>query len=231
MSDAKKFYYEKKALSNVNSQKSLGTLEGYLKQKIDHNNQKDQRYFRQRYYINTSYAKNENSPVFYYICGESSCEKSRVERGQIIEMARRFQGYIVALEHRYYGQSHPFKDLKTKNLVFLNIDQAIKDLYYFQKYLQEEKNLLGKYIMVGGSYPGNLAAIYRTYYPNMTVGALASSAPVLAKENFKEYDGHLANVVSEKCLENIHQVNSVVENSLDNKTELDLIKQNLWPKR
>jgi hypothetical protein len=38
---------------------------------------------------------------------------------------------MVSLEHRYYGTSHPFKDLETKNLEFLTTDQALEDIKYF----------------------------------------------------------------------------------------------------
>jgi hypothetical protein len=42
-------------------------------------------------------------------------------------------------------------------------------------------------VTVGGSYPGNLAAWFRLKYPSITVGSIASSAPLTAQTNFPEY--------------------------------------------
>ena len=46
---------------------------------------------------------------------------------------------------------------------------------------------VSKVVTVGGSYPGNLAAWFRLKYPAVTAGSIASSAPVTAQTNFKEY--------------------------------------------
>jgi hypothetical protein len=40
------------------------------------------------------------------------------------------------------------------------------------------------WISVGGSYPGALSAWYRAKYPHLTIGAIASSAVIVAIENF-----------------------------------------------
>jgi len=55
-------------------------------------------------------------------------------------------------------------------------------------YIKSDLNTVdSQVITVGGSYPGNLAAWFRLKYPSVTHGSIASSAPVTAQTNFKEY--------------------------------------------
>jgi len=54
------------------------------------------------------------------------------------------------------------------------------------------------WIVVGGSYPGALSAWFRYKYPHLVIGSLASSAVILAIEDFKDFDEqiYLASVQS-----------------------------------
>ncbi|MGL5743228.1 MAG: S28 family serine protease [Legionella sp.] len=154
----------------------------YFKQLIDHNNPSIGT-FSQRYYIDETYGPTDDAPVFFDICGEAACSK-RALNGAIRNYAQKFHAKLVALENRYYGESIPFNSLATKNLHYLTTEAALDDLAYFQRLLKNEKNWHGKWIAFGGSYPGSLSAYYRLKFPYLVAGALASSAPVMAKEYF-----------------------------------------------
>jgi len=70
----------------------------------------------------------------------------------------------------------------------LNSEQALRDLAYFQQeIIRSKKFSVGNnpWIPVGGSYPGALSAWYRYKYPHLTIGSIASSAVILAIEDFK----------------------------------------------
>ena len=90
---------------------------------------------------------------------------------------------------RYYGASHPTSDLSNKNLVYLSSRQALADVATLKSVLTAQYNLTekNKWISFGGSYSGALSAWLRLKYPDLVDGAVATSAPVLAKFNFYEY--------------------------------------------
>ena len=58
-------------------------------------------------------------------------------------------------------------------------------------------------VVFGGSYAGSLAVWFREKYPNIAVGAIASSAPVLAEVDFKEYFGVVSDSLGTECSQNI----------------------------
>ncbi len=79
-----------------------------------------------------------------------------------------------------------YSDVGTNNLKFLSSEQALADLANFISHQKTAMNLIkNKWIVFGGAYSGNLAAWFRLKYPHMAYGAVASSAPILSKLNFK----------------------------------------------
>jgi len=88
------------------------------------------------------------------------------------------------------------------NLKYLTSAQALADLARFIQYLKSagpsdaaSKPALklqasaanSKFVTFGGSYPGNLAAWFKLKFPALTVGSVASSAPVFAKYDYDQY--------------------------------------------
>lgn len=213
------FSYHKSSLFNVSLKlRTDGTMRseeiGWYDQKLDHSDTSSVETFKQRFFVDSQYAEGPLSPVFYIICGEWNCggtgSYSFVENA-----AKKMKAHLVALEHRYYGESLPTRNLTPGALIHLNLESAILDLATFQKHMMEVRGLKGKWIAVGGSYAGTLAAFYREKHPDLVVGALASSAPVLMKNEFKEYDAHVAKVINQtSCGDKVRQAVALIEDKM-----------------
>lgn len=153
-------------------------------------------------------------------------------------MKIRFQWYIGPkklgarlwnLEHRYYGQSRPLSDQSVRNLLFLNSRQALEDLADFIKAKNTELNIENpKWVVFGGSYPGALALWFRQQHPELTVGAVGSSAPIELKTDFFDYlrvceDSYRS--YDSKCADNIKSGFDSLHNLLDTKNGRDQLDQ------
>lgn len=191
----------------------VGTEKVFL-QRVDHFNSRSTSTFEQRYYVNLNYTvKNQSTnTILVYIGGEATLESRSVEGGSVIELANRTKAVILGLEHRFFGQSQPFNTLTSDNLKFLTIEQALADLAYFIDEMQAvycSPSSLCSVAVVGGSYPGSLSSWFRLLYPHMAIASWASSAPILIKANYSEYDDHMATQiakVSQKCLQSTQQI-------------------------
>ena len=72
------------------------------------------------------------------------------------------EGLLISLEHRYYGDSQPFDDWSTPNLKYLTSQQALADIASFIDGLNDSLNRKADWIVIGGSYPGALAAWFKS---------------------------------------------------------------------
>jgi pimeloyl-ACP methyl ester carboxylesterase len=67
----------------------------------------------------------------------------------------------------------------------LTLDQALADIASFIPHFNRLHGLENaRWVAFGGSYAGSLAAWFRVKYPQLTVGAVASSAPIWPKVDF-----------------------------------------------
>ncbi|KAJ9178023.1 hypothetical protein P3X46_009943 [Hevea brasiliensis] len=191
----------------------------YYTQTVDHFNYKPDSYatFQHRYILNYKYwgGANSSSPIFVYT-GEETDVTYDVETF-ILDLAARFKGLLLYIEHRYYGESMPFgsEDQAFQNastLGYLSSEQALAD--YAQVIVDVKKNLSAENcpaVAVGASYGGMLASWFRIKYPHIVIGALASSSPILYFDDITPQNGYHVVVTkdfrdtSESCYNTIKQ--------------------------
>lgn len=201
----------------VSLQRALDVDDLWFEQRLDHFQSDEKRTWKQRYFVNDAYYRNDShAPVFLMIGGEAEATKKWMHEGAWIHYAEHFGALCIQLEHRYYGKSHPTSDLSTSNLAYLSSEQALADLSSFVIAMKATYNLADtqKWIAFGGSYPGSLAAWAREKYPNLIYGAISSSGPLLAQVNFNEYfEVVKASLASYKpdCVEAVQRSFSQVE--------------------
>ncbi|CAI5456755.1 unnamed protein product [Caenorhabditis angaria] len=158
-------------------------------QKLDHFDPYNKKTWNQKYFYNPKYSRN-NSIIFLMIGGEGpeSGHWAAYPEVQYLKWADEFGADVFDLEHRFFGDSWPIGDMSVASLKYLTTEQALADLAYF---IQSMNQLHGfnnpRWVTFGGSYPGSLSAWFRQKYPELTVGSVASSAPVNLKLDFFEY--------------------------------------------
>lgn len=154
------------------------------------------------------------------IAGESEANGLWMTRGAWIQYARKHNALCFQLEHRFYGQSRPTEDLSIQNLKYLSSEQALADLANFIVAMNEKYQLdidTVKWIAFGGSYAGSLAAWLRVKYPHLLFAAVSSSAPLLAKADFREFYETLSQSLytySENCAHAVRESLEQVETHL-----------------
>ncbi|KAJ9058728.1 hypothetical protein DSO57_1009322 [Entomophthora muscae] len=115
---------------------------------------------------------------------------------------------VVGLEQRYYGNSKPFPNLETHNMKYLTLEQSVKDIGRFVKRVDLKDLVKGekpRWVVVGGSYGGNLAAWSRLKFPDLIYAGWISSAPLQAAQDFPEYDTWVGHSLDAQCQKDLVQ--------------------------
>eukprot|EP01117_Protostelium_nocturnum_P002847 TRINITY_DN13768_c0_g1_i1.p1 TRINITY_DN13768_c0_g1~~TRINITY_DN13768_c0_g1_i1.p1 ORF type:complete len:509 (+),score=165.29 TRINITY_DN13768_c0_g1_i1:57-1529(+) len=200
----------------------------YFDQELDHFDMQNQEKWRQRYWINNA-TWTLGGPIFVEIGGEGTFSSRAVTNWMITNYAKTYGALVVALEHRFYGESQPLPSLSTQNLRFLSSMQALADLANFITTLKAQMGVPDAQVVTfGGSYPGALSAWFRFKYPHITLGSVASSAPVFAAMDFYGYmdvvDKSLASTAGEKCDSRIQLATDSINQLLKNDTGRQKLK-------
>ena len=155
--------------------------------------------FALRYWENNStWDKQNHGPVFLYICGEWTCAPPSTDQAAFT-LGQRLNANLLALEHRFYGDSSPFKDdpenaTSFENLKFLSSEQALQDIANFIDFKNQQWGWPShQWVVIGGSYPGALSAWFKSQYPDFAVAAWSSSGVINAIEDFTIFDFDIYN--------------------------------------
>ena len=220
-------------------------------QRLDHFTTGDRRTFAQRYFVSDRYVRTVSGHrSLYFICvgGEGPPLTKRVLvdsvhcTGDMLETARILYNeredlsiHLLALEHRFYGQSFPFNTSTVDQLQYLSSRQATADLAHFVRILTRgttdattDPTNSNTVILFGGSYPGMVAAFTRHQYPHLISGAVSHSAPVQAQLDFGAYNGHVGRVLpTDLCRKIMHEGHSELAAKArnDHETFLQYAKQ------
>eukprot|EP01128_Nolandella_sp_AFSM9_P007563 TRINITY_DN4186_c0_g1_i1.p1 TRINITY_DN4186_c0_g1~~TRINITY_DN4186_c0_g1_i1.p1 ORF type:complete len:482 (-),score=127.98 TRINITY_DN4186_c0_g1_i1:183-1502(-) len=164
-----------------------GPATQWFTQELDHFDAQETRTWSQRFFVNDTFF-NGTGPIFFQIGGEGAISPGYVTSLEFVNYGMKSNALLVALEHRFFGQSHPFSTLATENLRYLSSEQALADAALFlESHIRKVYPNAGKVISFGGSYPGALSAWFRLKYPHITAGSVASSAPVEAVLDMTSY--------------------------------------------
>ncbi|KAL9085243.1 MAG: hypothetical protein Q9165_007677 [Trypethelium subeluteriae] len=169
-----------------------------FEQLIDHNDP-SLGTFSQFYYYSTEFWKGPGSPIVLFTPGEVNVTGYQsylsTNRTTGVE-AQKIGAAVIVLEHRYWGMSSPFSDLTTANMTYLTLPNAIADLTYFAQNATPPFTNDGAiksnaadvpWVLMGGSYSGNLAAWTQSVAPGTFWAYHASSAPVQAVSDYYGY--------------------------------------------
>ena len=157
--------------------------------------------FEGRYFVNATAYDASAGPIFVLMGGEGPVSEKYFQ-GLVGVLAAKYAGLAVALEHRFYGDSVPGRDLGTANLRYLTVAQALADAAATIRAVKAEYGSPATQVFtVGGSYSGALSAYMRMAHPDVTDGSLASSGVVNAIFDFYQFDVHIHNVLAPPCRE------------------------------
>ena len=142
-----------------------------------------------RYWTDATHfdAGDPRAPLLVMLGGEGPEDATSLAGRFVINtVAAERRGFMLSIEHRFYGGSTP--SLALDALRYCTAEQALMDYVAVIDAVRERFDLWGRPVVVfGGSYSGNLAAWMRQKYPGTVDASWASSAPVEARVVFDAY--------------------------------------------
>jgi len=199
-------------------------VNGTFDQILDHNDPSKGN-FSQRYWYDAQYWNGPGSPVFLMNAGENAADAylGYLHNGTLSGLyAQHFGGAVILIEHRYWGESIPADTLNAETLQYLDLPNAIADMTYFAKTvaLGFDNSSGGAnadespWVLMGGSYPGALAAWVQRREPGTFWAYHASSAVVETITDFWEYYVPIEEALPGNCSSDVKAVVHYVDGVL-----------------
>ncbi|KAK6220315.1 serine carboxypeptidase S28 [Colletotrichum tabaci] len=192
--------------------------------------------FKQRYWWNAEHWGGPGYPVFLINGGESDAAgfTGYLENGTVTGLyAETHKGAVILIEHRYYGESWPYKTSTADTLQLLEVPQAIYDNIYFAETaaLPFDQGTTDKganadkspWVLIGGSYAGALAAWTSVIAPGTFAAYHASSAVVQAIEDFWQFFTPIEQALPRNCSADIKLVIKEVDAVLDRGSDAEIL--------
>ncbi|KAJ2620427.1 hypothetical protein GGI26_004997 [Coemansia sp. RSA 1358] len=139
--------------------------------------------WKQQYLINATFYK-PGGPIIMLTPGETPITSYYTDGSHFSSLAQLTNALVVAVEHRFYGNSNPMPDLSGESLKYHTLDNALEDFAAFIRVAQSNPSQVfpvpiqvnSKVVFGGGSYAGAVSAWMRAKYPDLVTGSWASSA-------------------------------------------------------
>ncbi|KAI1716637.1 serine carboxypeptidase s28 domain-containing protein [Ditylenchus destructor] len=158
----------------------------------------DSKKFKLRYYYNNVNYK-EGGPLFLYLGGQQNLEAIDSEEVRVVEeLAKKFEGRFVVLEHRFYGKSTIVPESDATNfakqftdpteLAKLDLNKVLDDIEAVLPKLSKDMKPVAPLFLFGSGYSGLVAMLYNLRHANTDKapnGTWISSAPL---REFVEFD-------------------------------------------
>ncbi|KAJ3483596.1 hypothetical protein NLG97_g7272 [Lecanicillium saksenae] len=190
--------------------------------------------FKQHYWTNAEFYAGPGAPIVLSGPGESQASVWYVTN-QTLDgtFAQEIKGAAIVLEHRYWGQSSPVDKMTTKNMRYLTLDNAMRDIIYFARNVKLSFDPEGlshpdkaPWVYSGGSYPGALAAWLNKLYPGTFWAYHAVSAVVQPIVDYWQYYVPIEAAMPRNCSKDMKLAIDYVDQELSsgNQTRRDNVK-------
>ncbi|KAJ1900039.1 hypothetical protein LPJ66_001728 [Kickxella alabastrina] len=159
--------------------------------------------WQQQYMFNATFYK-PGGPIYILTPGEAAIGTYYTDKTYFTNLAEQTDGLVVAVEHRFYGQSNPMPDLSGPSLKYHTIENTLEDFAAFIRIAKSDPDNVfpvavspnSKVVFGGVSYAASISAWMRATYPNIVDGAWASSPLIQYRyENYwldQSWGKHLA---------------------------------------